>query len=98
MEFAAGDTITAQQMATEDGLKMSEYAEANDLSFSAKPENIIEAHLYHVGDASTADGDGVHFHMFPIITEENGKIILESAFGGEKEDKIICTEIYIESL
>lgn len=97
MEFKAGDTITAMQMASEDGLQMSEYAAENDLAFSVKPINIIEAHLYHVSDAST-DGESVHFHMFPVIQEENGKIILESAFGAEKEDKVICTEVYVEAL
>lgn len=98
MDIKAGDVITAQQMVGQDGLKLSEEAEKKGLAFSAKPIHIIEAHLYHVGDASTADGDGVHFHMFPIITEENGKIVLESAFGGAQEDKVICTEVYVESL
>jgi len=84
-------------MTEEDGLSLSEQAESKDLVFSAELIDIIEAHLYHVSD-TTIDGESVHFSSFPIMYEKDGKLILESAFGGEKEDQIICSECFVEAL
>lgn len=95
MELKAGMTIHPSMIVEED-MTISEQAQEKDLVFSVKPLHVIEAHLYHVSEFANNAGD--IFRMFPVLYEKEGKLVLESAFGAEKEDQVIATEAYVEAL
>jgi hypothetical protein len=72
---------------------MVDWAVDHNVCYSAEPDAFLEAHIYQV----EGSWDSI-LHGYPVIELEKGgnRISLSSAYGGSKENEIICSSVTVD--
>lgn len=97
LEILKPGTVLKPEQLTEELLDVACFA---DVCFGVRPTRLVSMEINNPLDVGEDTDETVAIRLtgWPTAYVKDGQIVLESCWGWAKEDRLVCSEIYVESI